>query len=104
MFNPRINVEREENRNNSSPRRRSWFSVLRWLYRSLLRRVGQVWLRRARQKEATVGVAELTNQENRYRQIEDLFSTIAMDADEVTKQEVLAASQNWLALLERTVK
>jgi SAM-dependent methyltransferase len=47
-----------------------------------------------------VGVDELTNQENRHRQIEDLFSTIAMDADEVTKQEILAASQNWLALLD----
>ncbi|MBO0726885.1 MAG: DUF4019 domain-containing protein, partial [Blastocatellia bacterium] len=43
---------------------------------------------------------ELTNQVDRYRQIEDLFSTITFEATELNKPEVLAASQNWLALLD----
>jgi SAM-dependent methyltransferase len=47
-----------------------------------------------------MGVDELAGREDRYRQIEDLFSTITMDADGRARQEVLAEAQNWLALLD----
>ena len=41
-----------------------------------------------------------TKRVDRYRQIEDLFFAVTMEAKELPKQEVLAASQNWLALLD----
>ena len=100
MFKQRRNEEREGDRKRSFPNHRSWFSFLRRLYRSLLLRFRQMWLRRARQNEVTVGVDEPTGREDRYRQIEDLFSTITIEATGLNEQEVLAAAQNWLALLD----